>query len=68
METNIVVLELRAKMLLVSQIAGFFKMKCLKKKVIDEGYFRHADKHQSFLQVDTIILGVCIQGCPKYPK
>ena len=55
-------------MLLVSQIAGFFKMKCLKKKVIDEGYFRHADKHQSFLQVDTIILGVCIQACPNYPK
>ena len=31
-------------------------------------YFWHADKHRSFLQVDTIILGVCSQDCPKYPK
>ena len=31
-------------------------------------YFQHADKHQSLLQVDTIILGVCNQACPKYPK
>ena len=27
-----------------------------------------ADKYQSFLQVDTIILGVCNQAYPKYPK
>ena len=27
-------------------------------------YFWHAYKHQSFLQVDTIILGVRIQTCP----
>ena len=31
----------------------------LKKKDIDEVYFLQADKHESFLQVDTIIL-VCL--------
>ena len=34
----------------------------------DEVYFWHADKHRSLLQVDTVILGVCNQACPKYPK
>ena len=27
-----------------------------------------ADKHQRFLQTDTINLGVCGQVCPNYPK
>ena len=27
-----------------------------------------ADKHESFLQVDSITLGVRSQACPKYPK
>ena len=27
-----------------------------------------ADKHKSFLQVDSITLGVLSQACPKYPK
>ena len=26
------------------------------------------DKHESFLQVDIITLGVGSQACPKYPK
>ena len=26
------------------------------------------DKRQKFLQIDTIILGVCGQACPNYPK
>ena len=30
----------------------------LKKKNIDALYFLHTDKHESFLQVDTSILGV----------
>ena len=51
-----------------SQIAGFFKILYLMKEVNDELYFRHADKHRSLLQVDTINLGVCNQACPKYPK
>ena len=38
------------------------------KKVNDEIYFWHADKHRSLLRVDTITLGVCNQACPKYPK
>ena len=51
MKTNIVIgispptpylfLELWAKMLLTSQIAGFFKMQYLKKEVNDEVYFLH---------------------------
>ena len=34
----------------------------------DEVYLWHADKHGSFLQVDTIILSLGSQACPKYPK
>ena len=45
-------------MLLANQIAGFFKMLYLKKEVNDEVYLWLADKHWSFLQVDTVILGV----------
>ena len=55
-------------MLSVNQIAGFFKMQYLKKEVDDEVYFWHVDKHQSLLQVGTIILGLCDQACSKYPK
>ena len=33
-------------------------LKYLKKKTIDEVYFMHADKHESFLQVDTNILSL----------
>ena len=39
-----------------------------KKKVNNEVYFWHADKHQSFLQVGSIVLGVRNQACPNYPK
>ena len=52
-------------MLLVNQIAGFFKMRYLKKEVNDEVYFWHADKHQNFLQAGTITLSVHSQACPK---
>ena len=31
----------------------------LKKEVGDKVDFLHADKHQRFLQIDTIIFGVC---------
>ena len=40
----------------------------LTKEVSDEVHLWHADKHQSFLHVDIIILGVHIQTCLKYPK
>ena len=40
----------------------------LKKNVKDEVDFLLADKHQRFLQIDTIILGLCVQACPNYPK
>ena len=52
-------------MLLANQIGGFYKMQYLKKEVNDEVYFWHADKHKSFLHVDTIILYVHSQACPK---
>ena len=34
----------------------------------DEVCFLHTDKHQSLVQGDFIILSVCKQACPKYPK
>ena len=37
----------------------------LKEELNDKVYFWHADKNQSLLQVDTIILGVCNQACLK---
>ena len=40
----------------------------LKENVKDEVNLLPADKHQRFLQSDTIILGVCWQACPYYPK
>ena len=49
----------------VSQISEFFRMQYLKKELNDEVYFRHADKHRSLLQIDTIILGMCNQACLK---
>ena len=40
----------------------------LKNEVRGGVYFLRADKHQRFLQIDTIIFGVCGQVCPNYPK
>ena len=34
----------------------------------DEVDFLPGDKHKSFLQDDSITLGVRSQACPKYPK
>ena len=34
----------------------------------DEVCFWHEYKNQSLLQVDTIIMGICNQAYPKYPK
>ena len=44
-------LKLCAKMSLANESAGFFKVQYLKKVVRDQ-----ANLHQSFLQVDTIVL------------
>ena len=49
-------------MLSTNQIAGSFKILYIKKEVNDELYFWHTHKHQSVLQVDTIILGVIKQA------
>ena len=55
-------------MLLASQISVFFNIQFIKKEVNDKVYFWDAGKHQSFLQVDTIIFRVCIQAWTKYPN
>ena len=68
MSGKILVLKLWAKMLPASQIAGFFKMQYLKKEVNGEVYFWPADKYESLLQANTIMLRVCNQSCPKCPK
>ena len=38
------------------------------KSMGDEVDFLSADKDESFIQVDSITLGVHSQACPKYPK
>ena len=40
----------------------------LKKEGRNEVDFLHAEKHQTFLQVDTINFGGHGQSCTKYPK
>ena len=40
----------------------------LKENGKNEVDFLLADKHQIFVQIDTIILGVCGQACPNYTK
>ena len=40
----------------------------LKKEVSDEVDFLHADKHESFLQIDTMIFDGDGQAFPKLPK
>ena len=39
----------------------------LKKKVSDEVEFLHADKHESFLQMDTMTFDGDGQAFPKFP-
>ena len=39
-----------------------------RKNMGDEVVLLPVDKYKSFLQDDTIILGVCNQACPKYLK
>ena len=40
----------------------------LKENMKDEVDFLPVDKRQSFLQIYTVILGLCGQSCPNYPK
>ena len=40
----------------------------LKESIKDEVNFLSTDKHQKFLEINTIILDVCSQTCPNYPK
>ena len=43
-------------------------LKYLKKEVIDEVDFLHADKDENYLQIDTIIFDGNGQAFPKFPK
>ena len=49
-------------------VARSFKMSYIKKEVNDVVSFWHTEEHGSFLPVDTIILGLLSQACPKYLK
>ena len=40
----------------------------LKENMKDEVDFLPVDKRQSFLQIYIVILGLCGQSCPNYPK
>ena len=40
----------------------------LKERARDEVDCSHADKHQNFHQVDTVIFVGCGQACPKHSK
>ena len=43
-------------------------LRYIKKNMKDEVVFLPADKGQRFLQTDTVILGVCGEVFPKFPK
>ena len=43
-------------------------MQYLKENLKDGVDFLRADRRQRVLQTNTIILGVCGQACPTYPK
>ena len=64
---KILVLEIWTKIPLTNEIAGSFKKWYLKKELNDKVYFWHADKHQSFLQVKSIIW-VCLLDMSKVPE
>ena len=38
------------------------------KEITDKFNFLHEDKHQSFLEADSIVFGDHSQACPKYTK
>ena len=46
----------------------YISLQYLKENRKDEVDFLPADKLQRLLQIDTIIVGVCGQACPNYPK
>ena len=46
----------------------FIPLQYVKKEVSDKVDYLHADKHESFLQIDTIIFDGDGQAFPKFPK
>ena len=55
-------------MLKVPKIEVCISLQYLQKSIEDEVDFLPADKHESFLQDDSIALDVRSQACLKYPK
>ena len=52
----------------VPKITSLQSLQHFKENLNDEVEIWTADKLQRFLQIDTIILDVCGQTCPSYPK
>ena len=58
-----------AKLAQITQNKKFaISLQYLKKEVSDEIHFLYADKHGSFLQINTMIFGGDGQAFPKFPK
>ena len=52
----------------ITQNKKFVYLYNVYRKMLEMIFFLTADKHKSFLQVDSINLGVRSQACPKNPK
>ena len=52
----------------VPKISLYIIMQNLQKSIGDDVEFLPADKCQMFPQIYVIVLGVCGQKCPNYPK
>ena len=51
----------------VPKIRSLQSLQYLREKMEDDADFLHADKGESFLQIDNVTLGVRSQSCPNYP-
>ena len=49
-------------------ILVYRSLQYLQENVGDKVDFLPTDKQESFVKVDSINLGACIQACPKYSK
>ena len=47
---------------------SILEMEYFKKEAINEVYFSHVDKNESFPKVNVITFGVLSQSCPKCSK
>ena len=68
MSGEILVLELKAKMLLANQISGFLNFNISKTIGGIKVVFLHEDTYLLKLQTDDVILHEWVQVCPGMPK